>query len=276
MKNKSKVFLKFFLTKNTRMGDMSDSEEEELAPIQNKKPAYTSQTRDLSTKPAKKQKTTGELDQEPSSSEEEDDDSLLKPLAAEEEEEDDFARQLRLEKEESLRKASVAEQNEAKKTKIDPEDGTEYEWDPQIKGWFPKLPEKQFIDYQKNYGVCGAPGNTYYLYNGAFYKFDFADNKWIAPDSTVYSYVDYMTGVCYDWSEEKNSWVPKIAASSNNLTTPVANVQAKTESTKPVNDQSKAKKKEGWVEVSEDKNTNVYVSGMPLGLFFDFFCHLLS
>ena len=47
------------------------------------------------------------------------------------EEEDDFRRQLRLEKEE-------AEKLAKKKTRIDP-DGTEYEYDEQVKGWFPKV-----------------------------------------------------------------------------------------------------------------------------------------
>jgi hypothetical protein len=49
----------------------------------------------------------------------------------ESDEEDDFRRQLRLEKEEAERVAK-------KKTRIDP-DGTEYEYDEQVKGWFPKV-----------------------------------------------------------------------------------------------------------------------------------------
>lgn len=44
--------------------------------------------------------------------------------------EDDFARQLRLEKTKALQN-----QAEQVKTKTDP-DGTVYEWDPAVKGWF--------------------------------------------------------------------------------------------------------------------------------------------
>lgn len=49
----------------------------------------------------------------------------------ESDDEDDFKRQLRLEKEEEERRLK-------KKTRIDP-DGTEYEYDEQVKGWFPKV-----------------------------------------------------------------------------------------------------------------------------------------
>ena len=73
-----------------------------------------------------------------------------------------FNIQLRLEREEAER-LKEKEKDVEKKTKKDP-DGTEYEWDPVVKGkkysdqiffslflfknktgWFPKLPDKQFI-----------------------------------------------------------------------------------------------------------------------------------
>lgn len=56
--------------------------------------------------------------------------------------EDDLKRQLRLEKEYAEKKAADEAEASAKdnqvKTRIDP-DGTEYEWDPAMKGWFPKV-----------------------------------------------------------------------------------------------------------------------------------------
>jgi hypothetical protein len=61
-----------------------------------------------------------EIEQEKSDSDDEDKNN-----------EDDFRRQLRLEKEEAERLAK-------KKTRIDP-DGTEYEYDELVKGWFPKV-----------------------------------------------------------------------------------------------------------------------------------------
>jgi hypothetical protein len=112
-----------------------ESDEEEFEETGNqvisekKKHAYIHQTRGLSTKP-KKQKIE-ELEDESESEEDEENNEVV-----EEEEEDDFARQLRLEKEEMLRKEEADKVE--KKTKIDP-DGTEYEWDPEVKGWFPKV-----------------------------------------------------------------------------------------------------------------------------------------
>ena len=108
--------------------------------------------------------------------------------------------------------------------------------------------------------------NTFYLYSGAFYKFDFKENKWIPADTAVYSYIDYLTGIAYDWNNEKNSWEAKagsIPLANNTVTQPNIPVAQKTDNKQQTVD--KNKKKEGWVELSEDKNTNVYVSGLPLG-----------
>jgi hypothetical protein len=107
-----------------------------------KKHPYIRQTRDLSTKPKKQKLDELEVDQ--SDSEEEDDEENDDKV---EEEEDDFARQLRLEKEEMMRKEAAAKIE--KKTKIDP-DGTEYEWDPEIKGWFPKVLLIKFLNFYHN------------------------------------------------------------------------------------------------------------------------------
>ena len=52
-------------------------------------------------------------------------------------EENEFERQLRLEREEAEHKAAEKEKA-PKQTRIDA-DGTEYEYDPVVKGWFPKV-----------------------------------------------------------------------------------------------------------------------------------------
>jgi hypothetical protein len=115
--------------------DIVESDEEEFEETndqlisEKKKHSYINQTRDLSNKPKKQRIDEFEEDSDSEDDEEKDDKAV-------EEEEDDFARQLRLEKEEMLRKEAAAKLE--KKTKIDP-DGTEYEWDPEVKGWFPKV-----------------------------------------------------------------------------------------------------------------------------------------
>ena len=58
--------------------------------------------------------------------------------------EDDFDRQLRLEQTKVLQ--DKAEKN---KTKVDP-DGTVYEWDPTVNGWFPKVSEQLLVEHHMN------------------------------------------------------------------------------------------------------------------------------
>jgi len=183
-----------------------------------------------------------------------------------EDEENEFERQLRLEKEEAER---LKEQGE-KKTKTDP-DGTEYEWDPAMKGWFPKIADKQFFEYQQqNFTFTPAAStaakqeqtaydkklleNTFYRFNGQFYVWDFEKNEWKSPETNaIYAYVDYLTGVAYEWSQEEQEWKAKEKSAA---------VGSSEKKSKP--EEAVPKKKEGWVDVNADKNTNVYVSGLPL------------
>jgi hypothetical protein len=104
--------------------ESEDEEDGDYAEIENKKikMSYTHATRQLNPKKISKP----DFEDDGFSDQVQDDD-------ANEKEENDFERQLRLEKEEAERKAS-----EKKLTRTDP-DGTEYEYDPVIKGWFPKV-----------------------------------------------------------------------------------------------------------------------------------------
>lgn len=130
------------------MGDVSeedsDIEQGEEESIKKHKKVYSHQTRDISTG-TKKQKVEQEVEED-----ELDLENLIEKDVVDDEEyyqklmpkdidyeEDDFKRQLRFEQEEQLRKEQKKKDEEVK-TKKDP-DGTEYEWDPAIKGWFPKV-----------------------------------------------------------------------------------------------------------------------------------------
>ena len=146
------------------MGDVSEEDsdvelsQEEI--LKKTKKKYIHQTRDVSsatsskTKKLKLKKLNGEEEDEDDDmdmydekklNDEEDDEEYFKKFVKNEIEyqEDDLERQLRFEREEKERKEQMkkddAEKAEPIKTKIDP-DGTEYEWDPAIKGWFPKVP----------------------------------------------------------------------------------------------------------------------------------------
>ncbi len=203
-----------------------------------------------------------------------DEDAYQSMLLRKPEEENDFERQLRLEKEEAERLKEQAE----KKTKIDP-DGTEYEWDPAVKGWFPKIADKQFFEYQQqNFTFTAAAvdsqkpvydkkllENTFYRFNEQFYVWDFDKNEWKTPETNaIYAYVDYMTGVQYEWNQGDQEWQAKVK--------PVASTSEK----KNKSEETAQKKKEGWVDVNEDKNTNVYVSGLPLDVTDEEFEEMMS
>ena len=112
------------------MADISENEEDEMPVQKQPKVVYTHKTRELVDRKHKAE-SEGESDAEYEETYDQDGLVHYKKRRAEPEE-DDFQRQLRLEREEAERKAAN------KKTKIDA-DGTEYEWDDSVKGWFPKV-----------------------------------------------------------------------------------------------------------------------------------------
>ena len=130
--------------------------------------------------------------------------------------------------------------------------------------------------------------DTFYLYNGAFYTFDFSNNKWTPAETSVYAYVDYMTGIGYKWDEKENKWAATSTGGTSTSTTTTTNeAEAKqselgaaktvTSSALGAKDvKSEKKKKEGWVNVDDEKNTNVYVSGLPLDITDDEFEEMMS
>ena len=113
----------------------SDLEQQEELKPHHKKPHFTTMPRPQDVKRKKI-----ELNEEDYEFDSDEGEMVLRPEKAqelaeieseEEVEEDDFQRQLRLEREEAERIKKL--EKEEKKTKIDP-DGTEYEWDPVVKG----------------------------------------------------------------------------------------------------------------------------------------------
>ncbi|RNA10183.1 HIV Tat-specific factor 1 [Brachionus plicatilis] len=86
-----------------------------------------------------------------------------------------------------------------------------------------------------------------------------------AAQERVHSYVDYLTSVTYEWNEESNKWEPKQSP-----TKPVMDLAQQGD--KNVN----KKKRDGWFEMEDEKNTNVYVSGLPLDITDQEFEELMS
>jgi HIV Tat-specific factor 1 len=117
--------------------------------------------------------------------------------------------------------------------------------------------------------------NTYYFNNGGFYKWDFTKNSWQSPPEgyNVYEYIDYMTGVRMKWNQEANEWqqiqAPIKPQDSSNL----KKLQKEKEKEKQIENE---KKPATWFEVNDDKNTNVYVSGLPLDITDEEFEEMMS
>ncbi|XP_019952763.2 17S U2 SnRNP complex component HTATSF1 [Paralichthys olivaceus] len=127
-------------------------------------------------------------------------------------------------------------------TYTDPEDGTVYDWDPEKKAWFPKITEDFIAAYQANYGFTKEGEQD--ANNAAVSSTEPAAPK---PDS-------------------KPSEKQKAGDATQNLN-PDELAKQKGE---------KRKAEPGWFDIDDNKNTNVYVSGLPPDISADEFAELMS
>lgn len=108
---------------------------------------------------------------------------------------------------------------------------------------------------------------------GDVYKWDYEKQLWVSEDGkTMYpsnqptlnttSYTDPKTGVIYNWNEKKQEW---IAEKKGKIKKENAKKDAKRKATDPT-----------WFDVSEDKNTNVYVNGLPPDISLEEFESIMS
>uniref|UniRef100_A0A673JJR2 17S U2 SnRNP complex component HTATSF1 n=1 Tax=Sinocyclocheilus rhinocerous TaxID=307959 RepID=A0A673JJR2_9TELE len=115
-----------------------------------------------------------------------------------------------------------------------------------------------------------------------------------------YTYVDPEDGTVYDWDHEKRAWFPKVnddfiaayqanygfneeGAPDPSAAVPVTDfLPAKPEDSNQEKTKEGAQKGEkrkadpGWFEVEKDKNTNVYVTGLPPDITPDEFVEVMS
>ncbi|KAM9788528.1 17S U2 SnRNP complex component HTATSF1 [Neosynchiropus ocellatus] len=123
-------------------------------------------------------------------------------------------------------------------TYTDPEDGTVYDWDHEKKAWFPKITEDFLAAYQANYGFT-QEGN---------------------PDASA------ATAGTTQPAPEKGQ--PRGGA---------AHSEPKDGKTKEAKQKGEKRKADpGWFNVEENKNTNVYVSGLPPDTSTEEFAEIMS
>ncbi|XP_060911239.1 HIV Tat-specific factor 1 [Labrus mixtus] len=130
-------------------------------------------------------------------------------------------------------------------TYTDPEDGTVYDWDHEKKAWFPKITEDFIAAYQANYGFT----------------------KEGDPDNTAVSSTDPAAPEKDSKPSEK-----KPGDATQNLNPDSSETTAK----EPKQKGEKRKAEPGWFDIDNNKNTNVYVSGLPPDISTDEFAELMS
>lgn len=160
----------------------------------------------------------------------------------------DFMDQLRMQEMYGQRNADGSDPY----TYTDPEDGTVYDWDHEKKAWFPKITEDFLAAYQANYGFNqeGNPDT-----NSA----TAASTETAAPEPSKRNPPE----------TEKAAVVPpnQVPKAQEDKPDKAQDVKQKGE---------KRKAEQGWFDIDDNKNTNVYVSGLPPDIGTDEFVELMS
>ncbi|KAG8008050.1 HIV Tat-specific factor 1-like protein [Nibea albiflora] len=131
-------------------------------------------------------------------------------------------------------------------TYTDPDDGTVYDWDHEKKAWFPKITEDFIAAYQANYGFTqeGDPD---------------ANSAAVSSTNPVAPEPDSKP------SEKEKS--REATQKPDQHETPAKEAKQKGE---------KRKADPGWFDIDDNKNTNVYVSGLPPDISTEEFVELMS
>ncbi|KAG8448412.1 hypothetical protein GDO86_015488 [Hymenochirus boettgeri] len=119
-------------------------------------------------------------------------------------------------------------------------DGTEYEWDLEKKAWFPKITDDFLAVYQANYGVY--PENTEHI----------------------------------PLTESAKSMEPSVSKKSKQTEKYTEDSKSHNESAEPKAKTEKRKADPGWFQVEDERNTNVYVTGLPPDITNEEFVEIMS
>ncbi|XP_066496310.1 17S U2 SnRNP complex component HTATSF1 [Tiliqua scincoides] len=123
-------------------------------------------------------------------------------------------------------------------TYTDHNDGSQYEWDAERKAWFPKITEDFLATYHANYGF---PNES-------------SDNLSTSVTKT-------------ETKPSADSKTAKVQQPGEQKVPPSTDLKQKGEKRKP---------EAGWFHVEDQKNTNVYVTGLPPDITKDEFVQVMS
>ncbi|XP_023700115.2 17S U2 SnRNP complex component HTATSF1 [Paramormyrops kingsleyae] len=150
-------------------------------------------------------------------------------------------------------------------TFVDPEDGTVYDWDHDKKAWFPKITEDFMAAYQANYGFSeegtqtsaagDAPGRAPKAASG--------ETPGQAAKATTGEIPVQASNVTAEQTPAEGA---RESAQGSDAAQP--------KESKPKGEKRKADP--GWFNLEEDKNTNVYVSGLPPDITPEEFAEIMS
>ncbi|XP_034034021.1 HIV Tat-specific factor 1 [Thalassophryne amazonica] len=155
----------------------------------------------------------------------------------------EFAEQLRMQELYSQRNEDGSDPC----TYTDPEDGTMYDWDHEKKAWFPKITEDFIAAYQANYGFNQEDPD--------------AKNAAVSSSNAV--------------APKPDSKPPQKETLENTVQNPNPD-QHETPATEAKQKGEKRKAEPGWFNIDKEKNTNVYVSGLPPDISIEEFVDLMS
>lgn len=85
-----------------------------------------------------------------------------------------------------------------------------------------------------------------------------------------------MTGVEHEWNQQENQWKAKPGSTPTTTTAEQQPQQQQQQTTTTTTTTKGGKKSEGWFQIDDQKNTNVYVSGLPLDMTDDEFEKMMS
>lgn len=201
---------------------------------------------------------------------------------AEEEEELSFEEQLKLEELERRKRDGTL-------TKKDP-DGTVYEWDDDKKAWFPKIDEDFIAQYQMNYGAGSeqASGTDERNQNNKEHWDAYHTQQGEEGGTKYVEGMDINSEEYYNWYY-KNYYAQNHSQDQPPQGEQQGNDEGQEEGEGKEEGGKKGKKRKvskflaqkpvevpKWFDIDEEKNTNVYVSGLPLDITDEEFKELMN